>query len=70
MAREAAERRRTHAHHPLLRHQARAHWDNFHKLSMDALNGIAYEDDSQIKQVTVAMAYDKQKLRMRLRLRR
>jgi Holliday junction resolvase RusA-like endonuclease len=38
----------------------RADWDNFHKLRCDALNGIAYEDDSQIGQVTVALAYDKQ----------
>jgi Holliday junction resolvase RusA-like endonuclease len=37
----------------------RADWDNFHKLSCDALNGIAYEDDSQIRQMTVALAYDK-----------
>jgi hypothetical protein len=28
-----------------------ADWDNFHKLSCDALNGIAYDDDSQIRKV-------------------
>jgi crossover junction endodeoxyribonuclease RusA len=44
----------------------RADWDNFHKLSCDALNGIAYEDDSQIKQVTVALAYDKHNPRIEL----
>jgi Holliday junction resolvase RusA-like endonuclease len=44
----------------------KADWDNFHKLSCDALSGIAYEDDSQIKQVTVALAYDKQNPRIEL----
>jgi Holliday junction resolvase RusA-like endonuclease len=34
--------------------------------SCDALNGIAYEDDSQIKQVTVALAYDKHKPRIEI----
>jgi Holliday junction resolvase RusA-like endonuclease len=38
----------------------KADWVNFHKLSCDALNGIAYDDDSQIWQVTVALAYDKE----------
>ena len=44
----------------------RADWDNFHKLSCDALSGIAYDDDSQIRQVTVALAYDKQKPRIEI----
>jgi Holliday junction resolvase RusA-like endonuclease len=44
----------------------RADWDNFHKLSCDALNGIAYEDDSQIRQVTVALADDQQKPRIKI----
>ena len=35
-----------------------ADWDNFHKLSWEALSGIAYADDSQIKQATVTLAYD------------
>lgn len=34
-------------------------WDNFHKLSMDALTGIVYEDDSQIQQARVVKFYDK-----------
>jgi Holliday junction resolvase RusA-like endonuclease len=38
----------------------RANWDNFHKLSCDALNGITHEDDSPIRQVTGMLAYDKQ----------
>jgi len=33
-------------------------WDNFHKLSMDALTGIVYEDDSQIEQAIVTKHYD------------
>jgi Holliday junction resolvase RusA-like endonuclease len=35
-------------------------WDNFHKLSMDALTGICYEDDSQIEQAIVTKHYDKE----------
>ena len=34
-------------------------WDNFHKLSMDALTGIVWEDDSQIRRATVELDYDK-----------
>jgi Holliday junction resolvase RusA-like endonuclease len=37
----------------------RADLDNFNKLSLDALTGIAYEDDSQISKLTIARAYDK-----------
>jgi endodeoxyribonuclease RusA len=48
----------------------KADWDNFHKLSCDALSGIAQEDDSQIKQVTVALAYDKQSRGQKLPLGR
>jgi Holliday junction resolvase RusA-like endonuclease len=43
----------------------RADWDHY-KLWIDALNGIAYEYDSQIKQVTVALAYDKQAPRIEI----
>jgi Holliday junction resolvase RusA-like endonuclease len=35
----------------------RSDWDNFHKLSCDALSGIVYEDDSQIKDAYVAVAH-------------
>lgn len=34
-------------------------WDNYHKLSMDSMTGIIYEDDSQIKKATVETFYDK-----------
>jgi Holliday junction resolvase RusA-like endonuclease len=40
--------------------------DNFHKLSCDALSGTAHEDDSQIRHVTVALAYDKRKPRIEI----
>jgi Holliday junction resolvase RusA-like endonuclease len=40
--------------------------DNFHKLSCDALSGIAYADDSQIKRTTVTLAYDKARPRIEL----
>ncbi|OPH84524.1 RusA family crossover junction endodeoxyribonuclease [Nitrobacter vulgaris] len=43
----------------------RANWDNLHKLSCDALNSIAY-DNSQIRQVTVALADDQQKPRIKI----
>jgi len=34
-------------------------WDNFHKLSMDALTGIVWVDDSQIQRATVEKRFDK-----------
>ncbi len=37
----------------------KADLDNFNKLSLDALTGIAYLDDSQIAKLTIARAYDK-----------
>src|SRR3978361_516293 len=37
----------------------RADLDNFNKLSMDALTGIAYLDDSQIAKLTIERGYDK-----------
>jgi Holliday junction resolvase RusA-like endonuclease len=42
----------------------RADLDNFNKLSLDALTGIAYEDDSQIAKLTIERAYDKKKPRI------
>lgn len=41
-------------------------WDNFHKLSMDALTGICYEDDSQITSAVVTKEYDKLKPRIEI----
>lgn len=43
-------------------------WDNFHKLSMDALNGIVWEDDCQIREAQVLLEYDKKKPRIEIRV--
>jgi Holliday junction resolvase RusA-like endonuclease len=37
----------------------RADLDNFNKLSLDALTGIAYLDDSQIAKLSIVRGYDK-----------
>lgn len=42
----------------------RADLDNFNKLSLDALTGIAYLDDSQIANFTIERAYDKARPRI------
>ena len=34
-------------------------WDNFHKVSMDALSGIVWVDDVQIQKAVVEKFYDK-----------
>jgi len=39
-------------------------WDNFHKLSMDAMSKIVWEDDSQIIRSVVEKFYDKQNPRI------
>jgi Holliday junction resolvase RusA-like endonuclease len=46
----------------------RADLDNFNKLSLDALTGIAYEDDSQIVALHLRRAYDKQNPRIEVSL--
>lgn len=46
----------------------RSDWDNFHKLSMDALSGIVYADDSQIIKATVEKKYDKQNPRITIEI--
>lgn len=33
-------------------------WDNFHKLSQDALTGIVWLDDSQVQEANVQKLYD------------
>lgn len=43
-------------------------WDNFHKLSMDALSGIVWEDDGQITMATVYKSYDKEKPRIEIEI--
>lgn len=43
-------------------------WDNFHKLSMDALTGIVWEDDSQVQEATVIKGYDPKEPRIEILL--
>lgn len=45
-------------------------WDNFHKLSMDSLTGIVYEDDSQIEMVCVCKYYDKENPRIEIKIQK
>jgi Holliday junction resolvase RusA-like endonuclease len=44
----------------------KADLDNFNKLSLDALTGIAYEDDSQIAKLTIERGYDKARPRIEI----
>jgi Holliday junction resolvase RusA-like endonuclease len=44
----------------------RADLDNFNKLSLDALTGIAYEDDSQVAELYLKRAYDKARPRIQI----
>jgi Holliday junction resolvase RusA-like endonuclease len=46
----------------------RADWDNFHKLSMDALTGVVYLDDSQVVKATVTKHYDKARPRIEIKI--
>lgn len=34
-------------------------WDNYHKLTMDAMTEIVWKDDSQIKKALIELFYDK-----------
>lgn len=43
-------------------------WDNWHKLSMDALTGIVWEDDSQIQKAIVYKGIDKENPRIEIRV--
>lgn len=43
-------------------------WDNYHKLSMDALSGIVYQDDSQIVEALVKKYVDKENPRIEIML--
>ena len=44
----------------------RADLDNFNKLSLDVLTGIAYEDDSQIAALHLVRGHDKERPRIEL----
>ncbi len=48
----------------------RADLDNFNKLSLDALTGVAYEDDSQIAALHLRRVYDKNRPRLELAIQR
>jgi crossover junction endodeoxyribonuclease RusA len=43
-------------------------WDNYHKLSMDALSGIVWVDDSQIKKCLVEVFIDNQNPRIEVNI--
>lgn len=45
--------------HAVLRHQAPRRPRQLQQLSLDALTGIVYEDDSQIAELHLKRAYDK-----------
>jgi crossover junction endodeoxyribonuclease RusA len=44
----------------------KADLDNFNKLSLDALTGIVWQDDSQIADLRLRRGYDKQRPRIEL----
>lgn len=44
----------------------RSDLDNFNKLSLDALTGIVYHDDSQICELRITRGYDKQNPRIEI----
>lgn len=44
-------------------------WDNFHKISMDALSGIVWVDDVQIIESHVSKRYDKKNPRIEVEVR-
>ena len=46
----------------------KADLDNFNKLSLDALTGIVYEDDSQIAELHLKRAYDKARPRIEVKI--
>jgi Holliday junction resolvase RusA-like endonuclease len=44
----------------------KADLDNFNKLSLDALTGIVWQDDSQISKLSIERAYDKAQPRLEI----
>lgn len=44
-------------------------WDNFHKISMDALTNIAWLDDSQIQRAVVEKFYDHDEPRIEINIK-
>lgn len=43
-------------------------WDNYHKLSMDALTGIVWEDDNQVQTARVDKYIDKDNPRIEIEI--
>jgi Holliday junction resolvase RusA-like endonuclease len=43
-------------------------WDNYHKLSQDAMNKIVFNDDNQIQKATVEKFYDKDNPRIEIEI--
>lgn len=50
------------------RTKRRCDWDNLSKLTCDALNGIVWEDDSQVVEAHVTVGYDKDRPRTEVRV--
>lgn len=46
----------------------KADLDNFNKIALDALTGIAYEDDSQVAELHLKRSYDKVRPRIEIAL--
>jgi Holliday junction resolvase RusA-like endonuclease len=46
----------------------RRDWDNWHKLTMDSMNRLVFEDDSQIKKATVEKFIDKSNPRVEINI--
>lgn len=44
----------------------KADWDNYHKLSCDALSGVVWEDDSLIHAAHVEKRFDKKRPRIEI----
>ena len=44
----------------------RRDWDNWHKISMDSLEGIVYKDDSQIQEAHIFKEIDKDNPRIEI----
>jgi Holliday junction resolvase RusA-like endonuclease len=47
----------------------KADLDNFNKLSLDALTGIVWEDDSQIARLTIERGYDNARPRVEIEVK-
>jgi Holliday junction resolvase RusA-like endonuclease len=66
--RETSFRGRSSRYHAYFGTKRRADIDNFNKLSLDALTGIAYDDDSQVAELHLYRAYDKNRPRIEVQI--